>query len=82
MNRTMSINNLWRVRGIDETGQIRRTRMFAQGTAAGRYTMKLVGSGYIVRLERANDVQFNLLGVADVAPPSPAKPQQNERTAP
>ncbi len=66
MKRAMSINNLWRVRGIDETGQIRRTRMLAQGTAAGRYTMKLVGSGYIVRLERAKGVAFELLGVADV----------------
>jgi len=62
----MKVRTLWRVRGIDrDTGEIRQTRIYAQGSAAAQYALGLAKYNYIVRLERAKDIEFELLGVTD-----------------
>jgi len=66
MIRKMRIPHLIRVRGIDDAGMIRQSRVFQQSTAAWRFAIALEKRGYVVRVERASDITFELVGGRDV----------------
>jgi hypothetical protein len=57
----MKIPNLIRVRGIDANGIIRQSRVFAQRAAAMRFVEYLDAHDYVVRVETANNVEFQLV---------------------
>lgn len=62
MIRKMKVPSLYRVRGVDADGIIRQTRVFQQHPAAMRFVGYLESAGYVVRVESAHDVEFELVG--------------------
>jgi len=66
MIRKMTVPRLIRVRGIDDAGMIRYSRIYQQAPAADRYAAGLERHGYIVRREQAQAVVFELVGGEDV----------------
>ena len=61
MIRKMRVPNLIRVRGIDADGMIRQSRVFAQRAAAMRFVDYLDSHDYVVRVETASNVEFQLV---------------------
>jgi len=61
MIRKMCVPNLIRVRGIDAAGMIRQSRVFQQHPAAMRFATYLESLNYLVRVETARDVEFELV---------------------
>lgn len=66
MIRRMKVPRLYRVRGVDDAGVIRHTRVFQQLPAATKFAEFLRLHNYVVRMETAHDVEFELVGGSDV----------------
>ena len=62
MARRMTVPCMFRVRGVDADGIIRHTRVYQQRPAAVKFANYLHDAGYVVRLESALNIEFQLLG--------------------